>query len=155
MRINLVNAIKNNNKNYDHIDGIRFYYYKKTALLSIFLLSIAIFFIIYIMIKSNNIEYYCFVLLSLLFFLLCRVVYMPFYKNPVFIINKNLVYYTLNDKMYDLSICRVYKSLSRGFFFSGELNIINKEDNISISNWYIDGDADLDKLLKPYYSISN
>jgi hypothetical protein len=55
MRINLVNAIKNNNKNYDHIDGIRFYYYKKTALLSIFLLSIAIFFIIYIMIKSNNI----------------------------------------------------------------------------------------------------
>jgi hypothetical protein len=80
---------------------------------------------------------------------------MPFYKNPVFIINKNLVYYTLNDKMYDLSICRVYKSLSRGFFFSGELNIINKEDNISISNWYIDGDADLDKLLKPYYSISN
>jgi hypothetical protein len=65
MRINLVNAIKNNNKNYDHIDGIRFYYYKKTALLSIFLLSIAIFFIIYIMIKSNNIEYYCFVLLSL------------------------------------------------------------------------------------------
>jgi hypothetical protein len=85
--------------------------------------------------------------------------YKVIYKNPIFIINGNQLFYTKTEKWYDLTQCKVSVDYTGKFNSSGTLFIKsgNKsffdDDYWSIgeSYWFIEYDNDLKKIMERYY----
>lgn len=79
------------------------------------------------------------------------------FKHPVFIIQKNLLFYTIDEKWYDLTQCKVSEEYIGKFNYSNTLKVeFDQYGNAFYENfYYIKDDDDLKKVLKKYYKKEN
>ncbi len=75
------------------------------------------------------------------------------YKNPIFIINRNQLYYTKTEKYYDLIKCDLDEAFVGKYNFSMTLRLTDHttDETIRENFWYIEYDGELRAILKPYY----
>ena len=74
------------------------------------------------------------------------------FKNPIFILKGNQLFYTKSEKWYDLSKCKVYESIG-GRCSMTTLNVVGNtgyDNSIDEQYFYIKDDGLLRKKLKPY-----
>lgn len=154
MLSNIIKTIELNKKNFDEIKGKRFYYCKPTIWLYASFLFIAIGFI------AIN---YCFNIywaLIFLFFLYqpIQMFHLLIYKNPILIIDGNKLFYTKDEKWYDLSQCKVSEYIKREMWhvnYSGTLRVKSYDSEFDINYWFIEDDVDLRKIMSKYYIKNN
>jgi len=73
------------------------------------------------------------------------------FKNPIFIIHENKLFYTKNEKWYDLTKCKVYERFVGKYNFYRTLKVECGDDSFSENYWYIEYDDDLKKIMGKYY----
>lgn len=157
---NFTKTLKINNKNFDEIKGQRFYYSSWTTwITAIIFFSILVLFIYSLFTSLTlGILWILGILVSLYYFL--QVLYKVIYKNPIFIINGNQLFYTKTEKWYDLTQCDVSVSYIGQFNFTGTLIVKSgngktffDDDYWSFDEnyWLIEFDDDLKKIMERYY----
>lgn len=94
-----------------------------------------------------------YVSIAAIFYYLHRVITRLIYKNPIFIICKNMLFYTPNEKWFDLEECDVQEISRNKRNFSFTLYVkANDEDKFEENFWYIEEEDRLKRYLEKYYT---
>ena len=108
MKNNISEALRLNRINFDHIEGQRFYYHPISSCLSFYFhLFLMVFFIFYSATTSTHkYDLVSLVLIIWYTFSLVGMLHKIIFKNPIFILKGNQLFYTKSEKWYDLSKCK-------------------------------------------------
>ena len=151
---NIKKTLLLNRQNFDHIEGTRFYYSSQITWLTFIVLIIFLGLYLYYFITDPDPEFKLFWIVALFLFMipLIRMFHKFIFKNPIFIINKNHLFYTKKEKWYNLMECKVAEVMIDRSNFSGSLSVKCKEETDSFleNYWYIEYDSDLKKIIKNY-----
>lgn len=150
---NITKTLLLNKKNFDHIEGKRFYYSPQTTwLTAIFLFAWLVLSVYFIIVESEDIllGIICF---CAFFYLLSNMLHKVIFKNPIFIINGSQLFYTKNEMWYDLTKCEVDEEFIGRYNYYKTLTVKTKERDNSFkeSYWYIEYDNDLKRAMKKYW----
>lgn len=141
-----------NQRNFDHIPGKRFYYSPQITWLTVIFFSASLLMNIYLLIASDRTIPWILSLAVFSYYLLKALAKLLF-KNPVLILDKNMLFYTKNEKWYDLLKCDVYERMAGRYNSYKTLTVKceQEEDSFEENYWYIKHDGELKKALKEFY----
>lgn len=157
---NFIKTLKLNKKNFDEIKGKRFYYSPQTTWLTAIIFFSFLLGFVYFLATNHDLEIIWIICFIGFLYLFLQVFYKLIYKNPIFIINQNQLFYTKTEKWYDLTECNVYEWSIGRFNFSGTLFVASgngktffDDDYWSFDEnyWFIEYDDDLRKIMERYY----
>lgn len=151
---NIVKTIKLNRKTFDHIQGKKFYYSSLICWLtfSVHLSVLALY--IYFLFTDFSLNIWWMIGFLLFLYVIIQMFHKLIYKNPIFIINRNKLFYTKTEKFYDLTKCDLDEAFIGKTNFSMTLRLTEREtwDSLRENFWYIKYDNELRAKLRPYYS---
>ncbi len=143
-----------NKKTIDH-PGKKFFYSPETTKIKFCLLTMMVILYIYFGVTENK---YFLLAAIFFFFLLINMFHKVIFKNPIFIINGDKLYYTKMDKWFDLNKTIIYTEYATRGNFSETLTIELDswgDEKVQENLWYIEYDKDLVKILKKYLKKEN
>lgn len=149
-------TLKLNKKNFDNIQGQRFYYSPQTTWITASFLFLILLGMIYLLFTDYKLELIFIICFALILYALLEMFPKAIYKNPIFIINGNQLFYTKTEKWYDLTKCKVYTRMTK--YFTTNLFINCGEwggdnyNSLDENYWYIEYDTDLRKIIDQYYN---
>ncbi|MCW3105345.1 MAG: hypothetical protein JWO09_3785 [Bacteroidetes bacterium] len=141
-----------NQKNFDHIPGRRFYYSPQTTWLTVIFLSASLLMNIYLLVASDLTVFWI-LSIAVFSYYLIKTLSKLLFKNPVLILDKNMLFYTKNEKWYDLLKCDVDERIDGRYNYYRTLFVTCEEEDDSFREnyWYIEYDDDLKRALKKFY----
>jgi hypothetical protein len=150
---NITKTLKLNKKNFDHIQGRKFFYSPQMCWLTFIVQTLVLLLYIYFLFTDSNLTVLWIVGLLIFLYLPIHMFHKLIYKNPIFIINRNQLYYTKTEKYYDLIKCDLDEAFVGKYNFSMTLKLTDHatKETIRENFWYIEYDGELRTILKPYY----
>lgn len=148
---NIKSTLLLNKKNFDHVEGKRFRYSPQIIWLSAIVLFIAVIMNIIFAIHDPGFLWGGILCSAIFLYILLNMFHKLIFKNPIFIINKNQLFYTKNEKWYDLQKCIVYEEYRvHSYYRALRVTNIEEDDMFEEPYWYIEYDDELKKIIAKY-----
>ena len=151
MTNDLKNTLRLNKKTFEELPGKRFYYSPQTTWLTAAILFLFLLLYIYFLTTDYSLSLVWLIGFVCFLHFLISMLHKVIFKNPIFIINGQKLFYTKKEKWYDLTKCKVDERFIGKLNFYRTLKVECGDDSFYENYWYIEYDDDLKKIMGRYY----